>query len=196
MARYTELFSEWLENGGQLPAIFDEIDGFAEMFKAWYADKEIGFETPILFEMKLQAYAEAHIPIYTAKINELSKLEETASSGIKKQRTRNGNETVIYAGGESQTYGEQQRTQAEQPYVSADGSAVAPSQIDVDGTHTDTRNYVDRSDVRNYNDITDTDSGYTIDEYMKYFDWVAGAAKSIIIECLNEFKPLFMVIYA
>ena len=49
MARYTELFSEWLEAGGVMPAVFDtvEIDGvkLTDIFKAKYAAREIGFKT-------------------------------------------------------------------------------------------------------------------------------------------------------
>ena len=246
MARYTELYSEWLENGGQVPAIFSEIEGFEAMFTAWYADKEIGFETPILFEMKLQAYAEAYIPIYAAKIAELKELEATAADGIKKVRVRSGGETTAYKGGETTEYqggetteyqggestthtgstttihGAQSESTADQPYIATASGEVAPTQIINRDEYTDTetpnttdtnvyndrqdvRSYNDRQDVRSYNDrqdertynnVTDTESGYTVDEYMRYFDWVAGKTKALMIECIKEFKPLFMVIYA
>lgn len=43
MAKYTELFAEYLEGGGSLPAAFAEIVGFEDLFVARYCDKEIGF---------------------------------------------------------------------------------------------------------------------------------------------------------
>ena len=36
MAKYTELFAEYLERGGTLPASFSLIEGFEEIFKKHY----------------------------------------------------------------------------------------------------------------------------------------------------------------
>ena len=50
MAKYTTLLAEYLERGGQLPASFALIDGFEDLFKKHYCDKELGFETDLLFQ--------------------------------------------------------------------------------------------------------------------------------------------------
>ena len=42
MAKYTELFAEYLESGGELPAAFDEIYGFKDLFIGHFFDKENG----------------------------------------------------------------------------------------------------------------------------------------------------------
>lgn len=57
MAKYTELFSEYLEGGGELPAAFSQIDGFEDLFIGHFIDKEIGFETEVLFTIKLETKA-------------------------------------------------------------------------------------------------------------------------------------------
>lgn len=89
MAKYTELFSEYLENGGELPAIFDYIQGFKELFIGEFADREIGFETPSLFALKLETRANLIVPAYEARIDELL----TASKNLvdpRKRRVRSG----------------------------------------------------------------------------------------------------------
>lgn len=68
MSKYTMLFSEWLEGGGILPAAFDNeqllrlVPDAKEIFIAYYADKELGFETTELFELKFNLKAEQYIP--------------------------------------------------------------------------------------------------------------------------------------
>ena len=52
MSKYTETLVEFLEGGGSLPAAFAEIVGFEDLFVARYCDKEIGFETEALFQIK------------------------------------------------------------------------------------------------------------------------------------------------
>ena len=70
MARYTELFAEYLENGGGMPAVFNDVtvngEPLADIFTAYYAAREIGFETPALFELKFNALAAILINDLTA----------------------------------------------------------------------------------------------------------------------------------
>lgn len=68
MAKYTQLLSEWLDGGGELPAVFDTIEGFKELFVANFIDREIGFETPNLFKIKLDLRANLVIPAYQSRI--------------------------------------------------------------------------------------------------------------------------------
>ncbi len=70
MAKYTELYSEYLESGGAVPTTaFAEVsDDFEELFTAYYCDREIGVETEELFAIKLALRASMVCPLYKARI--------------------------------------------------------------------------------------------------------------------------------
>lgn len=70
MAKYTELYSEYLASGGAVPtAAFAEVsDDFEELFTAYYCDREIGVETEELFAIKLNMRAAMVCPLYKARI--------------------------------------------------------------------------------------------------------------------------------
>ena len=76
MAKYTELFGEYLQNN-TLPNIFDEIENFKSLFILKYIDSEIGFETEYLFTQKLLLYANLYIPEYKKRIEALKNVENT-----------------------------------------------------------------------------------------------------------------------
>lgn len=101
MAKYTETFAEYLKNGAELPAVFDDIEGFTDLFIAHFCDKEIGFETEILFKIKLEAAAEIHIPFYKKKIemyeNALSKINNPVKEQIRvyESGAKNGSTTIL-----------------------------------------------------------------------------------------------------
>lgn len=67
MAKYTETLQEYLEDN-ELPEEFGEIEGFEDLFKAHFIDKEIGFETEDLFAIKLSGRAGVVIPSYKERI--------------------------------------------------------------------------------------------------------------------------------
>ena len=70
MAKYTELYSEYLASGGAVPtAAFAEVsDDFEDLFTAYYCDREIGVETEELFAIKLNLRASMVCPLYKARI--------------------------------------------------------------------------------------------------------------------------------
>ena len=70
MAKYTELYSEYLASGGAAPsAAFAEVsDDFEDLFTAYYCDREIGVETEELFAIKLALRASMVCPLYKARI--------------------------------------------------------------------------------------------------------------------------------
>ena len=70
MAKYTELYSEYLASGGTVPtAAFAEVsDDFEDLFTAYYCDREIGVETEELFAIKLNLRAAMVCPLYKARI--------------------------------------------------------------------------------------------------------------------------------
>lgn len=72
MAKYTMLYIDYVSKGGAIPAIFSEIENFEDLFLQRYADKELGFETPALFALKLESRANEIIPTYKLKIDLLA----------------------------------------------------------------------------------------------------------------------------
>lgn len=70
MAKYTELYSEYLASGGAVPtAAFAEVSvDFEDLFTAYYCDREIGVETEELFAIKLNMRAAMVCPLYKARI--------------------------------------------------------------------------------------------------------------------------------
>ena len=70
MAKYTELYSEYLASGGAVPsADFAKVsDDFEELFTAYYCDREIGVETEELFAIKLSMRAAMVCPLYKTRI--------------------------------------------------------------------------------------------------------------------------------
>ena len=180
MARYTELLSEYIENGGSLPAVFDQIENFTELFTLKYADYEIGFETPSLFELKLNGLAELKIPAYKERIEDLQALEALALTG---------NKTRIKTGAIDRNYGERINSNSDLPSIPYDAGETGkytPTAINKADTYTDTENY---------NNVTDTETGLTATEAADRITRLQGKVKSLIEECLEEFEPLFMQIY-
>lgn len=89
MAKYTELLSEYIEDGGELPAVFEQIIGFDELFVGYYCDAEIAFETPTLFSIKLNTMANMVIPVYAQRITALKELYRDVLNP-RKIRTKTG----------------------------------------------------------------------------------------------------------
>lgn len=84
MAKYTELLSEYLEHGGQLPAVFSDIEGFTDLFIGKYIDHEIGFETPVIFQIKLNQRANIVFPAYLKRKVEIENIEQYLTNPNKK----------------------------------------------------------------------------------------------------------------
>lgn len=87
MASYTEFFYEYLENGNELPSVFDGIPtlngkSFKEIFRTHFNAFEIGLETETLFKERLQAKADVVIPFYADKISKLAGVENVFVSDI------------------------------------------------------------------------------------------------------------------
>ena len=64
MAKYTELLTEYIENGGTLPTAFSLITGFEDLFIRHFCNYEIGFETETLFAIKLEEKADLYMNLY------------------------------------------------------------------------------------------------------------------------------------
>ena len=80
MASYTEYFYEYIENGNEMPSVFDGVPSlngktFKEIFRTHFNAYEIGLETETLFKERLQAKADVVIPYYVDKISKLAGVE-------------------------------------------------------------------------------------------------------------------------
>lgn len=234
MAKYTELFATYLLNGGQVPAIFSEIQGFTDLFIGEYADKEIGFETPALFELKLECRANLIMPPYVARIAQLKKASDQLFNPSKK-RVKTGNIT--------REYGEQNETNTQikngEVYTETDKTTtitlpdhvtntyenpmtetadipenIPPSNVVIDTASVDEtknldkttqnfKNYEDKNtrlrnefkDKEVYQDITDTESGFSSAEAAALYQSLQSEVFIIERQLLNEFSRLFMKVY-
>ncbi|MBQ0154591.1 MAG: hypothetical protein KBS70_07390 [Bacteroidales bacterium] len=166
MARYTELLSEYLAGEGrELPSSFSLIEGFSDLFIGHYADHEIGFETEDLFALKLEHYADLHLPIYASRINLLNsyilRLEDP-------EKIR-------------QTIHDMGAVEGLQWVLPFDSDESDPSAK----TRSEQYQNVD----------TNTESGYTPDEILRVIELLNGDVKNLKLRLLEEFKNIFMRIY-
>ena len=168
MSKYTETLVEFLEGGGVLPAVFAEIEGFEDLFVARYCDKEIGFETEALFQIKLEERAAIIIPAYVKRIAATDAAWLTVTGPTRKQ-TRTFNS------------GEKRSSSSSLPLNS---QTAQPSQTAKADAFTDTD--------------TTTFEGITPDEAIRraeYFQKLDGMTWILLDKCLHEFENLFMKVY-
>ena len=168
MSKYTETLVEFLEGGGVLPAAFAEIEGFEDLFVARYCDKEIGFETEALFQIKLEERAAIIIPAYVKRIAATDAAWLTVTDPTRKQ-TRTFNS------------GEKRSSSSSLPLNS---QTAQPSQTAKADAFTDTD--------------TTTFEGITPDEAIRraeYFQKLDGMTWILLDKCLHEFENLFMKVY-
>ena len=169
MAKYTMLFAEYLQiDGRTLPTVFEQIDGFSDLFVAHYCDKEIGFETDELFAIKLEERAKIIIPVYKRRIEYYDRALINLDETIKK-RTR------TYNAGEKN---------GELFTLPVNAQDVSPSQTSKTGEYTDV--------------TTESDEGLTPDEMlrkMEYYDTLKEGKGILLDYLLNEFSSLFMKVY-
>ena len=173
MAKYTELFADYLERGGSLPASFSLIEGFEEIFKKHYCDKEIGFETEALFFMKLDYIADVVIPLYASKISKLASAWLEFDAPVKWKYTKDDR---------TFTGGKQHAETTELPF---DSTTAEPSMLN------DTDEYTNED----ANERNEREGGATFDEAIKRIEFLNSKVYSLILECLKEFKGCFMGVY-
>ena len=178
MAKYTETFAEYLEGGGALPSSsFALIEDFEDLFKERFCGCELGFETEALFALKLDYKARAVMPVYAAKIAAVKKQLQALQDNPEKMHH------------ETRNYGKQHsenKTDGSNTELPFDAETATPSSLsntngsaDADA-HTDTAEYKD---------------GLSADERLRVIEGLSRKSSSIIEDCLDEFKPLFMGVY-
>lgn len=173
MAKYTMLLAEYLKKGGALPSSFSLIEGFEDLFVAKYCDKEIGFETDKLFEIKLELKANLVMSVYAEKIAERTRYWAKVQ-----------NPTKIYYERATTQYnmGKQKNKTTELPF---DATTATPNVINENDAYKNDDNRV----------VVKEDNGETIDEVMRMLDFLNKDVSTLVEKCLNEFKPLFMGVY-
>ena len=168
MSKYTETLVEFLEGGGVLPAAFAEIEGFEDLFVTRYCDKEIGFETEALFQIKLEERAAIIIPAYVKRIAATDAAWLTVTDPTRKQ-TRTFNSAEKRSSSSS---------------LPLNAQTAQPSQTAKADAFTDTD--------------TTTFEGITPDEAIRraeYFQKLDGMTWILLDKCLHEFENLFMKVY-
>lgn len=173
MAKYTMLLAEYLERGGQLPASFSLINGFEDIFKKHYCDKEIGFETELLFFMKLDEKADLYMQLYADKLTRLASAYNLFDAGA---RVRYTTDNRTFKGGK------QHAETTELPFDSANAEPNVLS---------DTDEYTNTDDLER----NEKETGGSLDELQRRVEFVNGKAKSLVEELLLVFKPCFMGVY-
>lgn len=183
MAKYTMLFADYLKSGRALPSAFSLIPAlneisFEDLFISRFCQREIGFETDSLFEIKLNARANVVCPFYADKLQLLSnytpqKIYDAATV-----------ETV------KNNYGREDKHEF---YVNPDNASA-----------TDTTDYIykiqsmtnaERLKASNKDEATKTNSGQTTENAFATFEKIKRDKVNVYEDLLNEFDSLFMGVF-
>lgn len=177
MAKYTELFKDYLEGGGALPSSsFALIPDFEDLFKERYCGSEIGFETEALFAIKLDMKARLVMPVYAARLAAIDAAMNKLKTPLKERTEKRGF-------GKQHSETENDGSGTDLPY---DAEDATPSTL----SHNEGSADVDyHEDNYTYTDYV------TIDENLRIIQELGSKRDGLIEKCLEEFKPLFMGVY-
>lgn len=177
MAKYTETFAEYVEDGGALPSSsFALVEDFEDLFKERYCGSEIGFETEALFAIKLDMKARLVMPIYAARIAAVD-----AAMNKLKTPSKTRTERRVYGEQHSETGNDGSNTE-----LPIDAATAEPAST----THTEGSADIDEHE----DNLTFTDY-VTIDENIRIIEQLTASRRGLVEQCLEEFKPLFMGVY-
>ena len=173
MARYTETLADYIANGNSLPTIFNDIDDFEDLFKMYYCDHELGFETEAIFAVKLEMYANIVIPVYKDKLDRINSAWSLWDEPVK---TFVDSEELTFTGGAQ--HGE-------------------TTELPINSASAQPNTMVDNAEYENSQDrtITRTEEGATDDEATRRLEFITSKQKLIMFDLLKEFKPCFMNLY-
>ena len=173
MARYTETLAQYIANGNSLPTEFAQITGFEDLFKKYYCDHEIGFETETIFALKLEMYADIVIPYYKDKLDRINSAWSLWDDPAKEFTDT---ENLIFTGGAQ--HGE-------------------TTDLPINSTSAQPNTMVDNAQYQNMQTrvINRSETGATDDEATKRLEFITSKQRLIMFELLKEFKPCFMNIY-
>lgn len=218
MAKFTELYAEYLLNGGSIPTAFELIEGFNDLFTAYYCDKEIGFETETIFSIKLDMYANLYLPQFKKRIDMLNRAYLNAENPTRVHyETAN---TVINIGAKSKTnaanygkntvdttsnFGAQENKETTVPFNALNAN---PSSITNQGARADSGSTVNQAHTDNFTESeaahndsnnverTVNESGFTSNiEALEVIERLNKDVSILMHELLKKFKNLFMAVY-
>ena len=167
MAKYTETLVDYIKAGGTLPALFEEIAGFSDLFVQRFCDYEIGFETPELFALKLEVAAKIYIPYH-------KKLIDAKSTSISKLSPRYDREHIT-----TTTLGEQDSKSWAYPFNGASDVNPAARTLSTETINT----------------VSERGTGYTPDELARMIELAESVKRNLLGELLDKFKTCFMIIF-
>lgn len=174
MAKYTETLADYLAGGGQLPAAFSKIEGFENLFKMKYYDKEIGFETETIFALKLNIVADLYIDQYVDQLEALNYGVTGMKLPVRTQHSVVASDTLL---------GEQVTKLTDRPI---DNSASEPNHISLSEPTNNTSTTTSDVDAKGFN------------SQMEAYEMVTKLNRLIeplLNDLLDKFKYLFMMIY-
>lgn len=171
-SRHTEFFAEYLENGGVLPAAFELIPAlneipFEDLFVEHFFEREIGFETEVLFGAKLEHRANIVCPYY-AKI--------IASFGDKDLLT--GDNRRIELSRDNKTL-----------------TSMFTNPINTTVTEPPVGNLTGQNEIKTDDGETTAFSGMSTDEQIQAFDKLKDGVRGIYALLLDAFESCFMGVF-
>ena len=184
----TILLGDYLNFGGELPTEFsaeiwaDNNIDITALFVGKYIDREIGFETPELFYIKLCTQAGVSFPRYAQKLAELAQINVIDAEEVE---IRDGDYTRDGRNG----YGKvTEYSRFSNPYASvpADDSSLMGHDKSADSGQ-DT--YFEQ--VKN-NDLRTRKSGLNSEAAERLYEQIESDKNNIINDFLNEFEKLFL----
>lgn len=201
-AKYTEYLSDYLSHGYELPADFGLIDGFDDLFVGHYIDREIGFETEDLFEVKLASKAALVMPVYATRLAQLNAAMEQAANAARVV-SEQGSETEDVTTGRNYTdevnAGAQHGSVTELPLMAGAPASyeVEPNRIQDQDAFTNTSAHDesvtdDRDRTHQY---TRTERGTMPTEAWAIVRDLESEVYNLKLRCLREYNGLFMGVF-
>lgn len=173
MANYTELYIDYVKNGHNAPSSFSLIQGFEDLFLQKFCDREIGYETEALFEIKLDAKAKMVMQDYADRISKLASAWAKFDTPAK---------TIYESSQDTSNMGEQVTNVRELPFNSMQSEPTTITESEP------TINSSSRTFQRSEN-------GYSATENLQALQMLNGQVAHILEKCLAEFEGLFMKVY-
>lgn len=173
MAKYTKTLEEFMNGGGSLPSLFDQIEGFRQLFLMRFLDYEIGFNDDLAFSRKLTEKAMLYIPEFKKKIALIATYYTKAENPTRTHYDTVN--TVLVVGDQSTSIKE----------LPIDPATAQPSSITESDEYT---NHDTRS-------ATATDEGETTAEVIAMLDALNKEIAPLVEKLLNKFECCFMGVY-
>ena len=180
MAKYTMLFAEYLKSGRQLPSAFSLIPAlneisFEDLFISRFCQREIGFETDSLFEIKLNARANVVCPFYADKLKLLSNYTP---------------QKIYDAATVEKVENDYGREDKHEFFVNPDNASTTDDIYKIQSMTN-----AERFKASNKDEATKTNSGQTTENAFATFEKIKRDKVNVYEELLNEFDSLFMGVF-